>query len=798
MTELIRVRAHIDGIVQGVGFRPFVHTLATGLGLAGQVRNDEAGVYVEVEGAPATVDEFLARVRCEHPPLALIEQVTVTTLLPTGAHGFRITSSLAAGRPGAPATRVLVPPDVATCPACLRELTDPADRRHRHPFVNCTDCGPRFSIVTDLPYDRPHTTMAGFEMCGDCRREYGDPADRRFHAQPIACHRCGPVLRLTGPDGDPLPGDPVATAAALLRAGQVVAVKGIGGYHLAADATSQAAVAGLRAGKHRPAKPFAVMVADLAAAAALCRLTPADERLLSGPQRPVVLLPRRPEAALAAAIAPGSGRLGVMLPYTPLHHLLLAATDRPLVMTSGNAAGEPIAHRQEEAVSRLGPLVGAIVTHNRPIHTRIDDSVATTFRGRPLLLRRARGYVPQPLLLPRPAGQAVLACGAELKNTFCLAAGARAFLSPHIGDLTNYETYQSYRDQIGRLRRLLGVVPAVTAHDLHPDYLSTQYALAIAAAEGLELVAVQHHHAHVASCLVDNATDGPVIGVAFDGLGYGPDGTLWGGELLVADLAGYQRAGHLVPVPVPGGDAAVRQPWRMAVSYLEAAQAPADPHLPVRRRHAATWQQVRELAVRGGRLAPLSSSAGRLCDAVAALLGIRDEVSYEGQAAIELEQRAAADHTDAYPVSVTADAGAPVRVHGSDLVAAVVTDLQRQIPVPVIAARFHNGLAEAVVAACRQIRQRSGLSRVALTGGVYQNLLLLSRTADGLAAAGFEVLTHSRVPPNDGGIALGQAAIAAARSSQRGLAPTDPGRSDTTVHPQSVLHSTGEGGSDGW
>ena len=528
---LTRTRVRVEGIVQGVGFRPFVHALAGRLGLAGLVGNDAGGVCVEVEGASETVERFLEALAAEAPPLAVIERVTATPLAPTGSSGFAIAPSQAGGE-----RQALVSPDTATCADFLAELSDPADRRHRYPFINCTNCGPRFTIVRDVPYDRPATTMASFAMCADCAREYHDPGDRRFHAQPVCCPACGPSLALLDRDGTAAEGDPLAGAAARLRDGAVVAVKGLGGYHLAADAASEPAVAGLRARKHREDKPFAVMVADLAGARALCRVDPAEEAMLASPRRPIVLLRRRPEgagSAVAPSVAPGNRSLGVMLPYTPLHHLLLAEVGRPIVLTSGNVSDEPIAYLDGEAVERLGGIADWFLVHDRPILVRADDSVVRAFRGRELPLRRSRGFAPQPLGLPWPFPRHVLACGAELKHTFCLAKGGHAFVSHHIGDLENYETFRSFTEGVGHFRRLFAVEPEVVAHDLHPEYLSTKYALEL---DGVELEGVQHHHAHVAACLADNGEPGPVIGVAYDGLGYGADGTIWGGELLVADL----------------------------------------------------------------------------------------------------------------------------------------------------------------------------------------------------------------------------------------------------------------------
>jgi hydrogenase maturation protein HypF len=749
VAQPIRTAIRVEGIVQGVGFRPFVYALATGLGLSGFVGNDVDGVFVEVEGPSGAVTEFLRQLERDPPPLARIERVTATAVTPTGETSFAIAAS---GPPGP--RRTLVSADTATCQDCLRELDDPADRRFGYPFINCTNCGPRFTIVRDVPYDRPFTTMAPFTMCPACAAEYHDPADRRFHAQPTCCPACGPRLILRDHAGHALPGDPLTRAAGLLSTGQVLAVKGLGGYHLAADARNQAAVAALRARKHREDKPFAVLAADLAAARTLGQVDPAAAALLTSPARPVVLLPRHPGADVAPATAPGNRSLGVMLPYTPLHHLLVRTLTRPMVLTSGNVSDEPIAYRDDDALARLGPIADAFLSHDRAIHIRTDDSVARTFRGRPMPIRRSRGYVPEPVRVDGGFPRPVLACGAELKNTFCLAKDRHAFISHHIGDLENAETLRSFTEGIEHFRRLFDIDPQVVAHDLHPEYLSTKYALEL----DLPVHGVQHHHAHIASCLADNGADGPVLGVAFDGTGYGPDGTIWGGEFLIAGLAGFERGGHLAPVPLPGGAAAIRQPWRMAAAYLGAA-APAG--LDVVRRHADRWPAVTAMAAKGVN-APLTSSAGRLFDAAAAILGVRDAINYEGQAAIELEQLADPAETRAYPAGVQAGQG-PFQACGADLLHAVVEDLTNGIPAPVIAARFHHGVAAVIEAGCVRLREGSGLDTVALSGGVFQNMLLLHATVTRLEARGFRVLTHSRVPCNDGGISLGQAVIAAAR-----------------------------------
>ena len=767
-----RLRVRVDGTVQGVGFRPFVRNLATGLGLAGLVGNDTTGVFIEVEGEPRAVRAFLGRLQSEQPPLSSIETVTARPLPPQGGTGFSIVTSDPAGQ-----RHALVAADSATCEDCRRELFDPADRRHLYPFINCTNCGPRFTIVRDIPYDRPNTTMAAFAMCQACRQEYEDPTDRRYHAQPTCCPACGPMLSLLDAAGRLLapPGGAVAGAVELLAEGKVVAIKGLGGYHLAVLAASETAAAALRSRKHREDKPFAVMVRDVGAARAICEVAPAEERLLISPAHPIVLLRRRsrplpgavPGAApVAASVAPGNRHLGLMLPYTPLHHLLAASLGEPFVLTSGNVSDEPIAYRDDDAVARLGSIADAFLTHDRPVHMRTDDSVARVVRGTGAVLRRSRGFVPQPLSVPRGFPRPVLACGAELKNTFCLAKGRRAFVSHHIGDLENYETLRSFREGIAHFCRLFDVRPEVIAHDLHPEYLSTKYALQLALDRDLQLVGTQHHHAHVASCLVDNGQVGPVIGVAFDGLGYGDDGTLWGGEILIANLASFERVGHLEPVPVPGGVTAIKQPWRMAASYLDLAFAGDIPAgLAIAQRHGGTWGQVVSLA-RARKASPMTSSAGRLFDAVSAVLCSRDNVNYEGQAAVELEQLADPGETSAYPFVI--EGSDRFQIMAGQLVRLIALDSVAGIEPAVIAARFHNTLANAIVAACRQAQELSGgLATVALSGGVFQNALLVERATGGLEEAGFQVLLHSRVPTNDGGISLGQAAIAGARDASR-------------------------------
>jgi len=771
-----RVRARVEGTVQGVGFRPFLHRLAGELDLAGRAWNDERGVLVEVEGAPRGVETFLARIPADAPPLAVIERVTREEIAPNGKRAFEIVASAASGPPSTPVT-----PDAATCPECLAELVDPADRRHRYPFVNCTNCGPRFTIVRGVPYDRPLTTMAGFEMCARCRTEYEDPADRRFHAQPNACPDCGPSAWLAAADGrrlDPAPSpDAVAAAAQALRHGLVVAVKGLGGFHLACRADDEGAVVRLRARKHREDRPFALMAADLHAARALVSLGPEEEALLLGRQRPIVLAPRREGARVADGVAPGSPELGVMLPYSPLHHLLLddlaASGCRAMVMTSGNVSDEPIAYRDEDALARLAPVADAFLLHDRPIHTRTDDSVVRAVavgpRRRPLMLRRSRGYVPGSVALPVPTERPVLACGAELKSAFCVAKDGRAWVGHHIGDLKNLETLTSFREGVDHFERLFAVEPEVVAHDLHPDYLSTAYALE---REGVELVGVQHHHAHLAACLAEHGEMGPAVGAIYDGTGLGTDGAVWGGELLVGGLEGFERAGHLRPVRMPGGEQAVREPWRMACAWLVETLG-AEPPMPRAfsgRVEPERWRAVAELA-QTGLASPLTTSVGRLFDAVAALCGLPVRVSYEGQAAVELE--AAADSTErgAYPMPTSSSGSgddAPLVLDARETVGALLADIDRGVSAPVLAARFHNGVAEATASACASAAARNGIETVVLSGGVFQNRLLLERTAARVLDRGLRVLAPERLPPNDGGIAYGQAAVAAARTHRRG------------------------------
>ena len=738
----------MTGTVQGVGFRPFVYREAVALGLAGYVLNDSAGVVIEVEGIPDRVAELCRRLVESPPPLARVDGIEATSVAPIDAGEFQIRSSVGEGAPDAP-----VSVDTATCAACLAEVDDPADRRFGYPFTTCTNCGPRYTIVLSVPYDRPATTMARFVMCPACQREYDDPADRRFHAQPNACPVCGPRLRYHAADSGPVDGDDALAAAVdALAGGAILAVKGLGGYHLAVDAANPTGVGGLRRRKHRDDKPFALMVPDLDAARRLVSLDAPSEAALTSPRRPIVLAPRLPGAMVSPEVAPGLPELGVMLPYTALHHLLLRRLARSLVLTSGNLSDEPIAHTDDDAAARLGPLVDAMLTHDRPIHIRCDDSVVRRTPAGSQVLRRSRGFAPEPIALPFDATHHVLAVGGELKSTVSVAKGRAVVASHHIGDLEHLPAYRAFLQATEHLCALHGVRPELVAHDLHPEYLSTKYAAEL----DLPTVGVQHHHAHVASCLVDHGREGPVLGIAFDGHGFGTDGTLWGGEFLVADLAGFERVGHLLAVPLPGGGAAIREPWRMAVTWAQRAAGDVAA-ASVGARLDPRFESL--LAMLAAPDPLLTTSVGRLFDAVAAMICGRARVTYEGQAAIELEALAAS-------MPLGAAARYPVRQEWADgqLVldpGPVITAVLESDEAPVAAASFHESIGAATVNAAVALAARRGVDAVVLTGGVFQNARLSRIVASGLTAAGLEVLQHRRIPPNDGGISIGQAAIAA-------------------------------------
>ena len=744
-----RCIARVRGSVQGVGFRPFVYRKARALGLRGAVWNDPDGVMIDAEGEAPQLESLLDALYREAPTPARVEAVEVLWAEARGSDEFEIHES-----DSRPAQRPRLVPDLATCPACQAELFDREDRRYGYAFLNCTACGPRYSIAHDVPYDRARTSMEAFRQCQLCAAEYADPASRRFHAQPNACPKCGPQLRLEpgfAHAGDPR--DALAATVAALRRGRIVALKGLGGFQLCCDARSEAAVARLRQRKRRPRKPLAVMFPDLEAVERTAHLDAVARESLLSPQAPIVLLALRAGAELACGIAPGLDEVGALLPYTPLHHQLLALHGEPLVMTSGNLADEPLAFRDDEARERLGAIADHLLLHDRGIETPVDDSLVRVVDGAPRLLRRARGFVPETIELGFEAPPLV-AVGADLKNTLCLTVGGAAVLSQHIGDLEQLASQRFHAEVRAHLERLFQVRPEAVAHDLHPGYSGT----ALARASGLPCIGVQHHHAHVAACLVENGASGPAIGVAWDGTGYGLDGSVWGGEFLVADLAGFERHGRLRPVPLPGGAAAIREPWRMAASHLWASGLrPA--------RFDAPQADSLAALLRGGANTPLTSSAGRLFDAAAALLGVCERQSHEGQAAAELEALAAQHTGEAppYPFAV-APAEGLLELDPRPLWIGLLRDLERGTPRSAIARRFHASLAQGVADTCVRIREASGLDSVALTGGCFQNRLLGLDCRQRLEAAGFQVLTHSRVPAGDGGLALGQAAVAAWRS----------------------------------
>lgn len=751
----------ISGIVQGVGFRPFVYRLALRLGLDGTVSNAGGRVLIHAGGPPAALEAFAAALIAEAPPLARIERVERRpAAMPES--GFRIIES------GAGTVSIGVVPDVATCPACLAEIADPKARRHRYAFTNCTDCGPRFSIVAGLPYDRPATTMAGFAMCPACRTEYENPADRRFHAQPIACPTCGPRLRLEREGAEMVSSDPIRDAAELLRAGHILAVKGIGGFHIACDATNAEAVASLRARKHRPTKPLAVMT-DLATAHRLYVINPDEETVLQAPAAPILLLPLRRNADLAPGIAPGQSHLGLMLPYTPLHHLLLEAVGRPLVMTSGNRSSEPQIFRDEEARTGLAGIVDGFLMHDRPIARRLDDSVARFAAGQLRVMRRGRGLAPLPLALPEDFAGAppVLAMGGELKSALCLTHGARALLSHHLGDLDEPATGDAFETALADYAALFAHAPQVIAADLHPDYRASRLAADLAEARQLPLEHVQHHHAHIAAAMAENGwrrADGKVVGIALDGLGLGEDGTVWGAEVLLCDYRESRRIARLSPIPLAGGDAASREPWRVLLAHLDRAlgRAAVDRDARLAALFAGKPVPTLRAMMDKGLNAPLASSAGRLFDAVAAFLGLApDRLSHEGEAAMALEAIAVGDAAP-YPFAISTP-GDLIEIDPAPLWRALVMDRVSARPLPDMAAAFHAGLADAFVSVAAKAADEAGVPAVALSGGVFQNARLLEETAARLRARGLIPLIPSHVPANDGGLALGQAVVAAAR-----------------------------------
>jgi len=767
----------VRGVVQGVGFRPFVYRLAQEEGLAGSIGNDTDGVSIEVEGPEERLDAFVARLRAEMPPLARIDAVGVRALTPTGEAGFRIVASETLGR-----VSTGIPADAATCADCLRELMDPSDRRYRYPFLNCTNCGPRYTITRRIPYDRPQTSMARFTMCPACQAEYDDPTNRRFHAQPNACRVCGPRVWLLSADGSAIStDDPVAACVERLATGEIVAIKGIGGFHLSVDAANEAAVTRLRERKHRYGKPLAVMVRDLDAARGVCTLTAAEEALLQTTARPIVLARKREDSGIAESVAPGIPWLGVFLPYAPLQHLLFASGQvKALVMTSANLSEEPIAIDNGEALARLGQIADAFLMHDREILQRCDDSVAAVVEGAPQLLRRARGFVPLGVELPAALGfdaPPLLAVGGHLKNAFALARGRFVYQSQHLGDLENLAGLEFFKESLDHLMRTFEIEPQAVAHDLHPGYLSTAWASEWARERGLPLIGVQHHHAHVAGCMAEHGLTGPAIGLALDGTGYGTDGHIWGGEVLICRLDGFERFAHLEYVPMPGGDAAVKEPWRMALGALHAAGFDVESEQIVKLLGAqASEVRVLQRMIERGINAPMTSSLGRLFDAVASVVLGRRMVDYEAQAAIELEG-IAVDEPDRFeqgdyvPELHEADegSGSEAVIRTGKMWKAVLEDLWRGVPARRIAARFHTGIAEGFINAAVNARIENGINAVALSGGCMANRRLARLLRTRLEEEGFEVLQHAQVSPGDGGLSYGQAAVAAAMLSKSKL-----------------------------
>lgn len=785
LKEKSRVILNIKGIVQGVGFRPFVYNLAVKLGLKGWVMNGPGGVTIDAEGSSADLEDFKKRLLSEAPPLSYIEVCHNEEMDVCGHVDFTIQPSV-----GDSFHDSYISPDIAVCEDCLKEMRDPEDRRYGYPFVNCTNCGPRFTITKGIPYDRVNTTMSGFVMCEECRAEYQDPLNRRFHAQPVACPKCGPEVLLMDRNRKPVEcRDYIAEARALLNRGNILAIKGLGGYHLACDATNIEAVKKLRLRKERDGKPFALMVKDMGTASFYCHINKKERELLEGIRRPIVLLERKQGDGIPIDyLSPDNNRLGLMLPYTPLHHLLFEEDLKILVMTSGNRSGEPIYYRDEDALEGLGGIADYFLVHNREIHIRTDDSVTSAFGVREYIIRRSRGYVPYPVSLRHVSIQAVingngkadtgytvppvtaenqpvvLACGGELKSTFCLVKNGNAFLSHHIGDLENLETLKSFEEGIGHFESIFAVKPDVIAYDSHPEYLSTKYALD---RKGCELVPVQHHEAHIASCMAENNLSGPVIGIAFDGTGYGNDGRIWGGEFFTGDYDGFDRAAHIEYMPMPGGAKCIEEPWRLAFAYLYEVYGERvhELGLPFLKEYGDTALRMLQHQLLRGINTPVTSSMGRLFDAISAMLGLCSRISYEGEAAIKLEKAADMSVKQAYGYEITKSGiNDAYIINIRDLIMGIVNDIIKGKDTAMVSGGFHQAVINFSVDICEVLRVENGISKVALSGGVFQNRLLLEGMAGRLEEKGFTVYTHGRVPANDGGIALGQAAVALRRS----------------------------------
>jgi hydrogenase maturation protein HypF len=752
--NLVRLSIHIEGIVQGVGFRPFIYNLARSYSLCGYVLNHTKGVDIEVEGDKKKVQLFLQKIEIKSPPLAVIEKINWQELPPADYEDFEIKSSRKEKDRFLPLS-----PDISICDECLQELFDPRDRRYLYPFINCTNCGPRFTIIKDVPYDRQRTTMDKFKMCPDCESEYNDPSNRRFHAQPNACWRCGPGVKLLNNKGKKVQyNDPITFAAELIKKGSILAIKGIGGYHLACDGTNSRVIKKLRERKNRIDKPFALMMLDLKQIKKFCQVSQEEERLLLSPQRPIALL-KRGNKNLPREIAPKNRYLGVMLPYTPLHYLLLKEVKIPLIMTSGNISEEPISYEDGDALCRLSKIADFFLLHNREIRIRVDDSVGRVVEGKPMLIRRSRGYAPQPLRVNFEARKCVLAVGGHLKNTFCFLKKDYAFISHHIGDLENLSALISLEEGIEHYERIFYCHPQIISCDLHPNYASTNLAREYARKRSLPLISVQHHHAHIVSVLAEQGIKDKVIGVVFDGSGLGSDGTLWGGEFLVADYSDFKRVGHLRPIPLPGGVGAIKEPWRMSMAYLyeiykDKCASFAREIFPQKSKEINLVENLVKKKINS----PLTSSAGRLFDAVAAILGIRERINYEGQAAVELEMLSLDEREKFYPFKIKEKEGRFI-VDTLPLVEAVIEE-KRKIKRELIAGRFHWTLSKIILKVCQLIREKHRLNQVVLSGGVFQNSLLLKQVVYLLKSSDFKVILPGFIPPNDGGISLGQAVIA--------------------------------------
>lgn len=762
-----RLKIFIEGIVQGVGFRPHVYNLARSLDLTGYVLNDSRGVTIEVEGPRSRLEEFKERLLSDPPPLAVIQGVKERfSSRIVGYDDFVIKHSKDSGEKS-----VLISPDIATCEDCLREVYDPADPRYLYPFINCTNCGPRFTIITDVPYDRKNTSMAKFPMCSLCKSEYEDPSNRRFHAQPVACPRCGPRVFLYDKNKNPVCDKPekvIPEASNLLKQGKILAVKGLGGYHLSADALDEQAVLTLRKRKYREDKPFAVMVPDMDTLGRFCKLSKDDERLLTSFQRPIVILEKTEDCPVAPQVAPNNNYLGVMLPYTPLHRLLLDCFGGALVMTSGNMSEEPISYRNESAFEKLGDIADYFLTNDRPIHTRCDDSVVRTFRGHNYPIRRSRGYAPYPIIMTKSAPTPVLAVGGELKNTFCIYRKNQAILSHHIGDLENPAALESFEEGIEHFCNLFDTRPEVAAYDPHPRYFSTNYALNLPVEKKYP---VYHHHAHAVSVMADRQIDGEAVGVILDGVGYGADGKLWGCEFLRVDYGVFDRIIRMKYIQLPGGEKAIREPWRTAVSFLmeTVGKELFSFEIPLLKEiERKKIEFVIKMLETGIGCVPISS-AGRFFDAVSSILGIRQVCNYEGQAAIEMEMIADSKVTGGYPLKITKNS-LPLVIDPSDTILSILNDLEKRTPIPEVAGKFHNTVVDMVVRGARIVSENCGSRKVVLGGGVFQNMILLEKSVDKLEKSGFKVYTHRRVPTNDGGISLGQAA-AAAHMMREGIEP---------------------------